>query len=248
LIYYFSGTGNSEYAAKKLAEKTSDKAVDIVDVMNGRAEIENNGVTGIVFPVYFWGLPEIIKRFSKKIKINTGDYVYAVITCGANTGTADKMLEKTLGRKMNYSFSLRMPDNYVVMYDPCKKEKAQRYLRHADKELEIICDEIGNKICKKSGASGGELNSFIVSKLYNPFRKTKKFFADDKCTSCGFCEKICPEGAIVIENGKPRWTKSKCQHCTACINRCPAKAIQYGKKTADRGRYSYYDTVKGENK
>jgi beta-phosphoglucomutase-like phosphatase (HAD superfamily) len=30
LIYYFSGTGNSEYAAKKLAEKTSAKVEDCI--------------------------------------------------------------------------------------------------------------------------------------------------------------------------------------------------------------------------
>ncbi len=243
MIYYFSATGNSKHAAEVIAEKTGDTAVDIVSALRDGIPENKSDKTGFVFPVYFWGLPEIVKRFASlpEVKKSLGKYVYCVITCGASTGTADKMLEKALGRKTDYSFSLKMPDNYVVMYDPCEKEKAKKYLRHADKELEIICKDIADSVCKKSGASGGELNSFFVSKLYNPFRKTKKFFADDKCTSCGLCEKICPEGAIVIENGRPKWIKKKCQHCTACINRCPAKAIQYGKKTADRGRYSYYD-------
>ncbi len=246
MIYYFSATGNSKHAAEVIAEKTGDTAVNIVDALKNGIPENKTDKTGFVFPVYFWGLPEIVKRFasSDSVKNSLGKYVFCVITCGANTGSADKMLEKALGRKIDYSFSLKMPDNYVVMYDPCEKEKAKRYLRHADKEIEIICDEIGGKICKKSGASGGELNSFIVSKLYDPFRKTKKFFADNKCTSCGLCEKICPDNIIVIENGKPKWTKSKCQHCTACINRCPAKAIQFGKKTSERGRYNYWDTVK----
>lgn len=243
MIYYFSATGNSKHAAEVIAEKTGDTAVSIVDALKNGIPENSSDKTGFVFPVYFWGLPEIIKRFASlpEVKNSLGEYVFCVITCGANTGTADKMLEKTLGRKMDYSFSLKMPDNYVVMYDPCEKEKAKKYLRHADKELEIICNEINAKENKKSGASGGELNSFIVSKLYNPFRKTKKFFADDKCTSCGLCEKLCPDSVIVIENGRPKWTKKNCQHCTACINRCPAKAIQYGKKTSERGRYNYYD-------
>ena len=34
----------------------------------------------MVFPVYFWGLPEIIKRFSKMPEIRNalGNYVYCV--------------------------------------------------------------------------------------------------------------------------------------------------------------------------
>lgn len=245
MIFYFSATGNSKHAAEVIAAKTDDTAIDIVYALKNGIPENNSDKTGFVFPVYFWGLPEIVKRFASKIKNSLGSYVYCIITCGASTGTADKMLEKFLGRTMDYSFSLRMPDNYVVMYDPCEKEKAKKFLRHADKELETICADISGRICKKSGASGGVINSMIISKLYDPMRKTKKFFADDKCTSCGLCEKICPEEAIVIKNGKPEWTKKKCQHCTACINRCPAKAIQYGKKTAGRGRYSYYD-IKGE--
>lgn len=244
MIYYFSATGNSKHAAEVIAMKTGDTAVDIVDALKNGLPENNNEKTGIIFPVYFWGLPEIIKRFASKVKNSLGSYVYCVITCGANTGSADKMLEKALGRKLDYCFSLRMPDNYVVMYDPCKKEKAQKFLRHADKEIDIICEDINKGEVKKGGSSGGMINSIFVSKLYDPMRKTKKFFADDNCVSCGLCEKICPEEAIVIENGKPKWTKKKCQHCTACINRCPAKAIQYGKKTSERGRYNYWDTIK----
>lgn len=245
MIYYFSATGNSKHAAEVIAQKTGDKAVDIVDALKNGIPENKSDKSGFVFPVYFWGLPEIVKRFACEIRNSLGSYVYCVITCGASTGTADKMLEKALGRKLDYSFSLKMPDNYVVMYDPCEKEKAKRYLRHADKELETVCNEIGRSVSKKGGSQGGAINSIFVSKLYDPFRKTKKFFADEKCTSCGFCAKICPEGAIVIENGKPKWIKKKCQHCTACINRCPAKSIQYGKKTAERGRYSYYE-IKGD--
>ena len=83
----------------------------------------------------------------------------------------------------------------------------------------------------------------VLNIFYNPFRKTKYFFADDKCVSCGKCAQICPDGAIEIKNGKPEWIKPKCQHCTACINRCPQKAIQFGKKTAERGRYNILEIL-----
>lgn len=247
MIYYFSATGNSRYAAEKLAVKTNDKAVSIVDAMkNGIPNYGKQEKTGFVFPVYFWGLPEIIKRFASMpaVRKSLGDYVYCVITCGANTGSADKMLAKILGRDFDYSFSLRMPDNYVILYDPCTKEKARQFLRHSDKELDTVCEEINGLEAKRGGSVQGEIKSIFISKLYNIFRTTKKFYADDKCISCGMCAKLCPDEAIVIKNGSPMWIKNKCQHCTACINRCPTQAIQFGKKTAERGRYNIWDVAK----
>lgn len=249
MIYYFSGTGNSRHAAKVIAESLGDTATDIVEVMkNGSFGSAEDEVTGFVFPVYFWGLPEIIKRFASmpEVKKSLGKYVFAVITCGANTGDADKMLAKALGRKLDYSYSLRMPDNYVVMYDPCTKEKAQKFLRHADKELVSVCDDLKNRKCSRGGSTDGGIKSAFVYMLYNPFRKTSKFRADEKCISCGLCEKVCPDNVIRIENGKPVWTENKCQHCTACINRCPKAAIQYGKGTEKRRRYNYESTVDGK--
>lgn len=248
MIYYFSATGNSRHAAKVIAQKLGDTAADIVEVMKsgsfGSAEDE---VTGFVFPVYFWGLPEIIKRFASipQVRKSLGKYVFAVITCGASTGDADKMLAKSLGRGLDYSYSLRMPDNYVVMYDPCTKKKAQKYLLHADKELDSVCAELSERKKSRGGSTQGGIKSAFVYMLYNPFRKTKKFYADENCISCGLCEKLCPDSVIKIEGGKPVWTKTKCQHCTACINRCPKAAIQYGKGTKERRRYNYEATVDG---
>ena len=241
MIFYFSATGNSKYAAEKIALSCGDKAVSIPDVIkNGIPDGGKSDVTGFVFPVYFWGLPEIIKRFCKmpEIKKSLGSYVFCVITCGANTGTVDKMLSKKLGRQMDYSYSLRMPDNYVMLYDPCTEEKARKFLRHSDKEIDLICNDIANRCKGRKGSIQGAAKSLVVPYFYNFFRTTKKFFADEKCTSCGLCEKLCPDSAIVIKNGKPEWIKNKCQHCTACINRCPAKAIQFGNKTAERNRYN----------
>lgn len=247
MIYYFSATGNSKHAAEFIAQKTNDTAVSISDIINGKAKIdEKSEKTGFVFPVYFWGLPEIIKRFASmtEVKNSLGKYVYCVITCGATTGTADKMLAKRLGRSMDYSFSLKMPDNYVVLYDPSPKEKAQKFLAHADKELENVCEDINNQEKKRAGSTAGELKSVFVSHLYDFFRTTKKFYADDKCISCGMCARNCPDGAIELKDGKPVWIKSKCQHCTACINCCPEESIQFGKETQNRRRYYYDKTLK----
>jgi NAD-dependent dihydropyrimidine dehydrogenase PreA subunit len=247
MIFYFSATGNSKYAAEKIAVRTDDFAVSIPDaIKNGIPDRGKKDVTGFVFPVYYWGLPEIIKRFCEmpEVKNSLGSYVYCVITCGANTGTADKMLEKKLGRAMDYSYSLRMPDNYVILYDPCTVEKARKFLSHSDKELDAVCSDIASKTAGRKGSTQGGAKSLVVPYLYDICRTTKKFYADEKCVSCGKCVNFCPDGAIVMKNGKPEWVKNKCQHCTACINRCPAKAIQFGKNTAERNRYNIWNVIR----
>lgn len=43
---------------------------------------------------------------------------------------------------------------------------------------------------------------------------------------------------IDLEIKKPVWTKDGCACCLGCIHRCPEQAIQYGKKTESRGRYT----------
>ena len=66
MIFYFSGTGNSAWAARQLAKLTGDTAYDITS-LNERPDIDNAKQIGFVFPVYAWGAPEIMAEFAKKL-------------------------------------------------------------------------------------------------------------------------------------------------------------------------------------
>lgn len=43
----------------------------------------------------------------------------------------------------------------------------------------------------------------------------------EKCVGCGTCAKVCPSGAISMENGKPEMKKDACTFCGKCVNFCP---------------------------
>lgn len=241
MIFYFSGTGNSRYAAAKLAVLTDDKAYNIADIFNG-LQIRKDGrqdVTGFVFPVYFSGLPEMVERFAKLpgVKNLLGDYVYCVITCGGSPAAADVKLSEALEREIDFSAGLMMPDNYVICYNPCDKERAKEKIIEADRKL----NEIGRCINKKKLYFKKNFTksaaTAIMYPFYKLFRTTFFFEADKNCTGCGQCASLCPEKAIVIKDGIPEWVKNKCQHCTACINACPQSAIQFTRFTKKRGRY-----------
>lgn len=49
---------------------------------------------------------------------------------------------------------------------------------------------------------------------------------EEQCVSCGLCEKVCPNDAITMVNGKPVIEKAKCLMEGNCIFSCPVDAWQ----------------------
>lgn len=218
----------------------------MAEALNKRSfnyKVKDNEKVGFVFPVYFYGLPNIVNKFVEQLSLESDSkpFIYSVITCGASIGNADKMLEKKLKQKdiqLDSSFSVAMPSNYVMMYDTNDIEKQKLTLQNAEDEIENIINLIeANE--KGNFANHGTMSIFtpVAYPIYGFYRKTKNFNVTENCNSCGLCEEICPSEVIKLESGNPMWNGEKCSHCSACINRCPTKAIQYGKSTLKRGRY-----------
>lgn len=245
MVFFFSGTGNSEYAAKKFANVLGEKTASMADALKsgsfsyGAADDET---IGFVFPVYYWGLPLIVQQFVGKIKISGGSgYVWSCITCGGHTGGSGRMLKKALARAglaLSATFGVSMVENYIPMYDTPKN--IDQILDDAEKELDFFSEKL---LAKETGdfdpLVGGlsRIKTAIAYPLYNVGRNTRRFHADDNCTGCGLCMTLCPAEAIEMKDGRPVWVKDKCAICTACIHRCPEQAVQFGKGTAKRTRY-----------
>lgn len=246
MILYFSGTGNSRYAAETLARSLDEKTADISVLLRENCrelDLTNEKRLGFVFPVYYSGLPTVVSHFLDTVKfiLPSDVYVFCVITCGGSAAGADTAFRKRMAEKKHpvaFTASVKMPDNYVLLYNPATQEEAKKTMQEADKTLASIGEQLRQMQTGgyNSGFSG-KLACGVMQPMYQFLRSTKRFFADDKCTGCGACETLCPENVIRLIDGKPTWTQKKCAHCTACINRCPARAIQYGKATEKRGRY-----------
>ena len=249
MIFYFSGTGNSLQAAKCIADYNGEKLVSIAKEMNNTSgnfeyTLENNETIGFVYPVYAWAPPKMVIDFIQKIKFNNykDNYIFSVATCGENVGNTMKVLENALKKKdMNLSsgFSLRMPNNYIIMGNVDSKEGEREKVSAAEETLKNI-----NHIIKErkvgvfklvKGLLPGVMTSVINPMFNKNAMNTKKFNVNDKCTSCGLCEKVCNSKTIKVQ-GKPQWGEA-CTQCLACIHICPVKAIQYGKSTEKKGRY-----------
>ena len=47
----------------------------------------------------------------------------------------------------------------------------------------------------------------------------------DRCSGCGVCVDVCPNGAMSFQDGKACITQALCNQCEACTDSCPEGAI-----------------------
>ena len=243
MIFYFTGTGNSKFIAEKIAAQIGERVFDISDCMRKEQfafSLEREERLGFVVPVYYFGLPIIVADFLKKLDLsaNHSHYTYAILNCGGTTGNAERQIPKAY--KPDAVFGLVTVDNYVPMYKVVSDAEIKERLDKAEQAMEGIAERIQNRetgVFNPVEGSMAGLFTLLAYPLYKLGRKTHKFSANENCTCCGLCEKICPRRIISYENNKPVWKAGRCEQCLGCLHRCPASAINYGKKTAGRGRY-----------
>ncbi len=250
MIFYFSGTGNSYYVASQIASRFGERLAPIARLMKNAADsyeytLRDGELIGFVYPVYAWAPPKIVLDFISKLKLLNykGQYVFSTATCGDDTGNSLKVLRKSLQKRalvLNAGFSVRMPNNYVFMMDVDPERLKHEKLEAAEQEIDRICGAIAERRAvdrDRLALRFPGLKTALVNPLFNNFAiHPRKFFADDKCTGCGICEKVCSNDNIRV-SGRPVWG-NRCSQCFACLHYCPAKAVQYGRGTYKKGRYT----------
>ena len=142
------------------------------------------------------------------------------------------------------AWSVKMPNNYIAGYDVDSPELERGKIAEAKERLDTISNAVLARstvydVCE--GPDAG-IKTALVRPMFNTFaRSTKRFSVENTCNGCGLCARMCPIGAIHMQNEKPVWVRKHCTQCMSCINRCPQRAIQMGEGTKNRGRY-YFKT------
>lgn len=82
MIFYFSGTGNTKWAASKLASATHEDLISITPYMRADdsshtlAEpfiLKENERLGFVFPVHGWRVPKLVREFIGRMKVQRAE-------------------------------------------------------------------------------------------------------------------------------------------------------------------------------
>lgn len=244
MILYFSGTGNSEYVAKRIGKEIGDEVMNLFEKIrdNDFSEIHAGRPWIIVVPTYAWRIPHIVGKWIENTALTGNHDMYFIMTCGASIGNAGKYLKKLcIKKKMNYlgCMGITMPENYIALFPTPDEEKALQIIDQAESIIDHAAFSInkGDKLHQMDISFKDKINSGIVNNLFYPvYVHAKKFYATDDCISCGKCANVCPLSNVCIENGKPVWGNN-CTHCMACICHCPKNAIEYGKHSQGLPRY-----------
>jgi len=249
-LCYFSGAGNSKAVAHDLGSMLPlDSILPIADVMKDPSLLEGTDTLGLVFPIYFYGPPALMKRFiletlhALDLKI---DYLFVILTHGGMPFYAASITDRLLaeaGYAASYVSPIAMVDTYVPLFRiPDSKKQTLKHTKIA-KRIEKIGKELLEQQLKVA-------TRLPLSRLMHTMwdrslelrgEKDRHFVITDACTGCALCARTCPVKNIAMEGGKPTFLHA-CEQCFGCYHRCPEHAIALDPKPL-RG-YGWYTPPK----
>lgn len=242
-IYTYTGTGNSLWAARTLAELLPGSLVRPMTRLGFPAPATET--VGLVFPVYMWGLPAAVRDFVDRLDLQPGAYLFAVaVNAGQVAGTLLQLQKRCArrGLRLASGLSLVLPSNYIPWGGPGSEAAQQKRIQEARSRLDAFAPNVQERRVAKVDR-GPLWQRLLFTPIYRQVfpripGMDRAFTVDERCTSCGICARVCPAGNINLDGGRPTW-RHQCEQCLACLQWCPVQAIQFGPKTEGLPRYHH---------
>ena len=233
-IYCFSATGNSLTTARKIAENLEN--CQIVSAISARRQtkvIEDADAVGFVFPVYYGDMPCIVRELISKMVFRADTYIFSVVTCRGHAGACNQRMDqllKTRGQKLSFAAAVKMPGNSFI-------NAPEVDAAHLAAQNDAVCN-----VTKRIAAR--EVEDYFDATLL-PLAQTaypnnfRGIIAENKCTGCGLCTKLCPMDNIAIIDNHA-YIGDNCATCLACFHWCPVEAIWMSKQENIARRAKYH--------
>ncbi|MDA3899429.1 MAG: EFR1 family ferrodoxin [Spirochaetes bacterium] len=234
-LIYFSGTGNSREVATELADVLENCSVRLFD---GAIVLKNSsytpvaqGVTGLVFPLYFGAAPKSVFLFLEKCFKAGSLHLFLIVTNGLpyrffiqSVNPLIHVIEKKGG-------------NVFAVYQVAMPIQMSGFFEYPDVFSNRLLHEMKRRVKK--------IGSYVVRGRSFPYKLTMAGSAFSRlgqfvqlllrmyglglevtgaCEQCGLCIRGCPVSAIVMDRGV-RFS-SGCILCMRCICSCPVSAIK----------------------
>ena len=114
MILYFTGTGNSRYAARQLGKVLEDEVYPIQGDLKANREGVFDSQRPYVFvsPTYAWRLPRVVEEYIIQSRFEGSRMAYFILTCGDSVGAAAEYAAGPLFDGKNYIFYMFMENTH----------------------------------------------------------------------------------------------------------------------------------------
>lgn len=256
-IFYFSGTGNTKWAAEQFhrgaAEKgqtgrvysIEEKNLDLAGLM------ADTDALGIAFPVYAMNMPDIMKQFlaglNRAFPAKPKPVpLFVITTAGYADGCGPYEVARQFSAEavklIGYT-GLKIANNISTpsaKTDPLPPEELEKRLEASKNKLYALADAL---IAGRKKIDPGVYRIAVFRKqMSNLTRKASEQLSihAETCTLCLTCADNCPSGAILKNNSGSLEVTSDCTACMRCYNICPTASVWHGGQYADPGEYIRY--------
>jgi len=239
VIYYFSGTGNTELVAEMIDEELtkcqySVHLIRIEDVLKNNLNMDliKYDLIGIGSQVISFGTPSIVTRFIERLPSGKNNKVFIFRTAGGVAPinyNASKHIISKLSKKgydVFYERLFSIGSNWIVkfndqimkqLYAATKRKVSLMCKELIDGDLRFLKTSLKRKLIMGIIGYIGPKAIHIVGKDYR---------VNQSCNHCGNCIRNCPAENIYENKGKIKF-KFSCNCCLRCAYSCPKQAISF---------------------
>lgn len=238
VLFVFSGTGNTRFAAQAIAKRFEGETVKLRSIEHHRddaqKDIDDSDLVGIGYPIYGSDLPKIVKTFVASL---AGKSKPAFVFCtqllfsGDGAAVGGRLLR-------NQGFSVRWQEHFLLPNNISDVGFLRLFAKASPeairKRTERTAVRFVNRI--RSGRTfrkGSNPLSLILGLFQRvPFRAMEESWANSRlrvdqelCVGCGICVRACPTRNFELTATKAV-PGDACTLCYRCVNHCPVGAIR----------------------
>ncbi|MDO5572579.1 MAG: EFR1 family ferrodoxin [bacterium] len=194
-VFYFTGTGNNLYIAKKLQTGLENTHLYPFYCLDENPELVNQ-YERIIYcaPVYYSHVPPYVIDTLNKIIYTSEKEIITIVACGGNRGHAIEDIRETIsmsGQKVVGEYMIVLPGNYILSYGAFPKLYQQFTNYLADRKMNEIIRRIKSHsidVQKKTGMFYKKENEPRLMEAIHSFEKIgQQYEIAESCVGCGIC-------------------------------------------------------------